>query len=160
MDLIDHKEAVLMITPMVGRMDVVSSYAYRIDGKNSPEKSGDEEVTRNAHWEGNTLVLETRIARHGVERLQREAMSLSADGTVLTKVVHLSGSDIRSDETLVFHKVSNRSSLKTISMGQTVDEVTATMGAPDSVVNLGTKKIYVYQDMKVTFRDGRVSDVQ
>ncbi len=160
MDFIDHKEAVLVITPMVGRVDVVPSYTYRIDGKNSPEKGGDEEVTRNAHWEGNTLVLETRMTRHGVERLQRDAMSLSADGTVLTKVVHLSGGDMRSDETLVFHKVSKRSSLQTISMGQTVDEVTATMGAPDSVVNLGSKAIYVYQDMKVTFKDGKVSDVQ
>jgi hypothetical protein len=159
-DLIDHKEAILVITPMVGRMDVVPSYTYRIDGKNSPEKSGDEEVTRNAHWEGKMLVLETRITSHGVERLQREAMSLSADGTVLTKGVYQTGSDQSFDQTTVFHKVSDASSLKTISIGQTVSEVTATMGAPDSVVDLGTKVIYVYRDMKVTFKGGKVSDVQ
>jgi len=28
------------------------------------------------------------------------------------------------------------------------------------IVNLGAKKIYVYKDMKVTFKDGKVSDVQ
>ena len=48
----------------------------------------------------------------------------------------------------------------TVSQGQTVDQVTAALGQPKSVVNLGTKKIYVYQDMKVTFKDGKVSDVQ
>ena len=48
----------------------------------------------------------------------------------------------------------------TVSQGQTVDQVTATLGQPKSVVNLGTKKIYVYPDMKVTFKNGTVSDVQ
>ena len=47
-----------------------------------------------------------------------------------------------------------------ISVGQTIDEVTAALGQPKSVVDLGTKKIYVYQDMKVTFKGGKVSDVQ
>jgi len=47
-----------------------------------------------------------------------------------------------------------------ISQGQTIDEVTAALGQPKSVVKLGTKEIYVYQDMKVTFKGGKVSDVQ
>src|SRR5664279_385723 len=47
-----------------------------------------------------------------------------------------------------------------ISEGQTIDEVTAALGQPKSVVKLGTKEIYVYQDMKVTFKGGKVSDVQ
>jgi hypothetical protein len=47
-----------------------------------------------------------------------------------------------------------------IEMGQTVDQVTAALGTPTKVVNLGVKKIYVYKDMKVTFKDGKVSDVQ
>ena len=47
-----------------------------------------------------------------------------------------------------------------ISLGQTVDEVTAALGQPKSVVDLGAKKIYVYPDMKVTFKGGKVSDVQ
>lgn len=48
----------------------------------------------------------------------------------------------------------------TVSQGQTVDQVTATLGQPTKVVNLGTKKIYVYPDMRVTFKNGTVSDVQ
>jgi hypothetical protein len=47
-----------------------------------------------------------------------------------------------------------------IALGQTVDQVVAAMGQPKSVVDLGTKKIYVYPDVKVTFRAGKVSDVQ
>lgn len=47
-----------------------------------------------------------------------------------------------------------------IALGQTVDQVTAALGAPKSVVDLGAKKIYVYQDMKITFKGGKVSDVQ
>jgi len=27
-------------------------------------------------------------------------------------------------------------------------------------VDLGAKKLYVYKDMKITFKDGKVSDVQ
>jgi hypothetical protein len=33
-------------------------------------------------------------------------------------------------------------------------------GKPDKVIDLGAKKIYVYKDLKITFMDGKVSDVQ
>ncbi|MGB6905145.1 MAG: hypothetical protein WBD98_20105, partial [Acidobacteriaceae bacterium] len=48
----------------------------------------------------------------------------------------------------------------TISIGQTIDQVTASMGQPTRIVDLGVKKIYVYKDMKVTFKAGKVSDVE
>ena len=47
-----------------------------------------------------------------------------------------------------------------IEMGQTIDQVTAALGSPKNIVNLGAKKIYVYKDMKITFKDGKVADVQ
>ena len=47
-----------------------------------------------------------------------------------------------------------------ISLGQTIDQVTAILGQPKSVVDLGAKKIYVYKDMKVVFNAGKVTDVQ
>jgi hypothetical protein len=31
---------------------------------------------------------------------------------------------------------------------------------PKSKIDLGSKQIYVYQDMKITFKGGKVSDVQ
>jgi len=48
----------------------------------------------------------------------------------------------------------------TIALGQSIDQVTASLGQPETVVDLGPKKIYKYQDMKVTFKDGRVADVE
>jgi hypothetical protein len=48
----------------------------------------------------------------------------------------------------------------TIALGQTTDEVTALLGQPEKIVNLGAKQIYIYKDMKVTFVKGKVSDVQ
>jgi hypothetical protein len=47
-----------------------------------------------------------------------------------------------------------------IDKGMTTDQVQAAMGKPDKIVNLGTKTIYVYKDLKVTFLNGKVSDVQ
>ena len=49
---------------------------------------------------------------------------------------------------------------KTIAIGQTAEDVTAILGQPKSVVDLGAKKIYVYPDIKITFNNGKVSDVQ
>ena len=47
-----------------------------------------------------------------------------------------------------------------IGRGQTTDQVVAGLGQPDKVVDLGSKKIYIYKDLKITFVDGKVSDVQ
>jgi hypothetical protein len=48
----------------------------------------------------------------------------------------------------------------TISLGQTMDQVTAALGQPLKVAKLGVKVIFYYKDMKVTFMNGKVSDVQ
>jgi uncharacterized membrane protein YgcG len=47
-----------------------------------------------------------------------------------------------------------------IEKGQTPDQVKAAIGTPDKIINLGAKQIYVYKDIKVTFINGKVSDVQ
>ncbi len=49
---------------------------------------------------------------------------------------------------------------QTIQAGQTIDDVVAILGRPEKIVNLGAKQIYVYKDLKVTFMNGKVSDVQ
>jgi len=46
----------------------------------------------------------------------------------------------------------------TVQLGQTTDEVIAILGQPDKIINLGTKQIYVYKDLKVTFIKGKVTD--
>jgi hypothetical protein len=47
----------------------------------------------------------------------------------------------------------------TIALGQTPDQVVAIMGQPTNIVDLGAKKIYVYPNLKITFNNGQVSDV-
>ena len=48
----------------------------------------------------------------------------------------------------------------TVELGQTTDQVQAALGAPARIANLGPKVIYYYSGMKITFKDGKVSDVQ
>ena len=48
----------------------------------------------------------------------------------------------------------------TVEIGQTPDQVTAILGQPEKIINLGPKQIYVYKDLKVTFVKGKVTDAQ
>jgi hypothetical protein len=48
----------------------------------------------------------------------------------------------------------------TVTLGQSIDQVTAILGQPTQVVDLGAKKIYVYPSLKVTFNNGQVADVE
>jgi len=47
-----------------------------------------------------------------------------------------------------------------LAMGQTYDQVKAILGVPKSIADVGPKKIYVYKDVKVTFLNGKVTDIQ
>jgi hypothetical protein len=49
---------------------------------------------------------------------------------------------------------------KTIEQGQTSEQVIAALGQPVKVVKLGAKEIYFYKDLKVTFTDGKVTNVE
>ena len=48
----------------------------------------------------------------------------------------------------------------TITVGQTVDQVVAAFGQPLRIANVGAKQIYFFKDLKVTFTNGKVSDVE
>jgi len=49
---------------------------------------------------------------------------------------------------------------QTIHLGQSIEQVLNALGKPNKIVDLGSKQIYVYNDIKVTFVSGKVSDVQ
>ena len=57
-------------------------------------------------------------------------------------------------------QLQQRGQPQTIQMGMTTDQVQGALGSPDKIVNLGPKQIYVYKDLKVTFLNGKVADVQ
>jgi hypothetical protein len=48
----------------------------------------------------------------------------------------------------------------TISLGQTPEQVVAILGQPVRKAKIGTKDIYSYKDLKVTFLNGKVKDIQ
>ncbi len=64
------------------------------------------------------------------------------------------------DPFVQLEKDAQAANTKTVELGQKPDEVKTAVGAPDKIIKLGTKEIYVYKDMKVVFVDGKVSDVQ
>jgi hypothetical protein len=47
-----------------------------------------------------------------------------------------------------------------VALGQTPDEVVAALGQPVKKAKVGTKEIYFYKDLKVSFLNGKVKDVQ
>jgi len=53
-----------------------------------------------------------------------------------------------------------RAEPQTIQLGMTTDQVQSSLGKPEKIFNVGSKQIYVYKDVKVTFLNGKVSDVQ
>jgi hypothetical protein len=48
----------------------------------------------------------------------------------------------------------------TVSLGMTTDQVTGILGQPKNIMDLGAKKIYVYPELKITFQDGKVSNME
>ena len=48
----------------------------------------------------------------------------------------------------------------TVALGMTPAQVESVLGKPSKIVDLGNKKIFVYSDIKITFMDGKVADVQ
>jgi hypothetical protein len=67
----------------------------------------------------------------------------------------------RSIETVVADpRVASAVQSKTIKVGMGQDEVKQALGNPDKIVDLGVKQVFIYKDMKITFMEGKVSDIQ
>ncbi len=56
--------------------------------------------------------------------------------------------------------VTPASPARALVVGQTPDEVIKVLGQPQQIVKIGERSIYTYKDMKLTFRSGRLADVQ
>jgi hypothetical protein len=48
----------------------------------------------------------------------------------------------------------------TIAIGQSIDTVTGALGNPTKIIDMGAMKKYIYPDLKITFKNGKVSDVE
>ncbi len=49
---------------------------------------------------------------------------------------------------------------QTVALGQSSAQVEAILGKPHTIIDLATKKIFVYKDEKITFQNDKVVDVQ
>jgi hypothetical protein len=48
----------------------------------------------------------------------------------------------------------------TLIPGLTIDQAKAIQGEPQRIVEVGNRKIYVYNDLKITFTNGRLTDIE
>jgi hypothetical protein len=86
------------------------------------------------------------------------ASDVRPDSNVATEITQVAQDGDRAEQDVVGQ--AGTGGTVNISLGMTIEDVERVMGRPRNVADLGAKKIYVYQDMKITFMDGRVSDVQ
>jgi hypothetical protein len=90
------------------------------------------------------------------------AAEMQPDPSANTEIQQASQEAERGEQDVVDQSVAagNNAAPVTISLGQSTAEVVAALGQPARTANLGSKQIYFYKDMKVTFTDGKVTDVQ
>jgi len=153
-DAIEHKDPKIIITPQVGRADVVFGAEYRTDGEPLKDKEVVSGKMRSAHWEGSNLVIETKTPGYGgVSGLKREVMYLSDDGKTLHRDVY-DGLGDRPGEKLVFEKVCKYSGHLPRDSGEA--EVRSVLGEPQRVEKQEDGTHMVYDQAEVILVDGRV----
>jgi hypothetical protein len=82
------------------------------------------------------------------------------DANVSSELTQVAREADRAEQDTVNQSLDSAGNPPTISLGMTANEVENILGRPRDVANVGVKKIYVYKDIKITFIDGKVSDVQ
>jgi hypothetical protein len=161
LDRIDHREPDFKISEKVGRADVIVTFAFRTDGQELEQNHGENGVVRTAHWDGKTVVLDTKWTRDGaVTTTKHEELSLSEDGKIMTKVVRFSGARSKPDQKIELRKISN--GFSGIKMGDSEAVVRHEWGEPDTVEERGKETVFVYirQQSEVIFTEGKLSDIR
>jgi hypothetical protein len=79
---------------------------------------------------------------------------------VVAEVIKVDGGDAPADQANNASPAAPAPAPKTISIGQSRDQVVANFGVPSKVVQVGAKEIDFFADMKVTFLNNKVSNVE
>ena len=87
------------------------------------------------------------------------AAAVQPDANVATELTQAAQEADQGEQAVVSQSAAAAGPV-TISLGQSIADVESMNGKPDKIIDLGAKKIYMYKDLKITFTDGRVSDVQ
>jgi hypothetical protein len=88
------------------------------------------------------------------------AQAAQPDANVATELTSVSQEADRAEQQAVSQSADGSAAPPTLSLGLSIEDVKAIQGEPQKIVDLGSKKIYVYKDLKITFTDGKVSDIQ
>jgi hypothetical protein len=88
------------------------------------------------------------------------AQSAQPDSNVAGELTSVTQEADRAEQQAVSQAGDSSAPPPTLTLGLSVEDVKAIQGEPQKIVDLGSKKIYVYKDLKITFTDGKVSDIQ
>ena len=78
--------------------------AITVNGKEEVHKIGPQEVKTTSQWEGNALVVLTKLMFQDNEVLVKASYTLSPDGKTVTNNTHLSSPMGEADQKMVFEK--------------------------------------------------------
>jgi hypothetical protein len=100
-----HDSHLKIRTAQLGQQrEIVTDLAYTMDGAPCKNVIRGEEFTGTAQWEGDTLLIESKREVQGMEIIQRERWTLSADGQTLTIGNHIQTPQGAFDITIVLEK--------------------------------------------------------
>ena len=88
------------------------------------------------------------------------AQAAQPDTNVASELTAVSQEADRAEQQAVSQSGEGSAPPPTLSLGLSIEDVKSIQGEPQKIVDLGAKKIYVYKDLKITFTDGKVSDIQ
>ena len=105
-DTIDHNDPNLKLAVDQQGAQGKQNYelAITINGKEEAHKLGEREVKTTSQWEGNTMVVLTKLMFQDNEVLVKAVYSLSPDGKTVTNNTHFSSAMGEADQKLVFEK--------------------------------------------------------
>jgi hypothetical protein len=105
-DTVDHKDPVIKesVAMSTGQGDMSWDLAYTTDGKESKGSIMGSDITTTAHWEGTTLIVDSKANFGGSDMTLHGTVVLSDDGKTLTRAVHISGPMGEGDQKLIFEK--------------------------------------------------------
>jgi hypothetical protein len=105
-DVIEHKDPALKVSTNAesaqGKQSFVANYTT--DGKEVANMQGPQEVKSTVVWDGNNLVINSKLKSGDNDINLKSVWSLSSDGNTLTRNTHFVAQMGEADQTTVFEK--------------------------------------------------------
>jgi hypothetical protein len=103
--IVQHDSHLKIRTTQFGQQrEIVTDLAYTTDGAECKNVIRGQQFTGNARWDGDTLSIESKRAVQGMEIVQTERWTLSADGRTMTIANNVETPQGAFDITIVLEK--------------------------------------------------------